>query len=247
MRYIFLSPHLDDISLSCGGIVNFLNNQNVKTEIWTFFAGIPDTHQLTPFAQSLHDRWQLSYDAPKTRREEDIQACSILGANYRHFDFLDCIYRVDNQGNPIITKEEDLYQDLPHSQDKLVFEINNLIKTSLKKGDILISPLAIGNHVDHQIIYQSIINLDANMVLFYEDYPYVIRSQVNQGLYKQLTAIEFNLEPENLDNWHKSIAAYTSQISTFWKSIENMRSEIIDFHNKGGGKNLWKSNFQEYF
>jgi len=128
MRYIFLSPHLDDISLSCGGIVNHLHNKGVDVEIWSFFAGIPKFITLTPFAQSLHDRWNLSIDAPGVRREEDINACKVLGATNKHFDYLDCIYRMDEQGKPIIRKEEAI---IPHGEDFITEDDKVIIFTSL--------------------------------------------------------------------------------------------------------------------
>ena len=43
----------------------------------TIFAGDPPTGPLSPFAQSLHDRWQAD---PVARRGEDIEALTLLGA-----------------------------------------------------------------------------------------------------------------------------------------------------------------------
>lgn len=240
MRYIFLSPHLDDISFSCGGIVDYFSHEKIHVEIWSFFAGIPTTKEFTPFAQSLHDRWKLSENAPAARREEDIAACKILGANYKHFDYLDCIYRFDDKGKPIINKEEDLYQEIPSSQLSLVDEISDLIQSIISNQDIIIAPLTIGNHIDHRIINQSVKNLSNNNRLFYEDFPYVIKSEENEYYYQNLKELMFNLSHENIKKWYESIAAYKSQISTFWKSISRMKSEIQEFYAKGGGKCLWK-------
>lgn len=240
MRFIFLSPHLDDIALSCGGIVNSLINQHQHVEIWTFFAGIPSTVQLTPFAQSLHQRWNLSMDAPRARREEDIKACSILGSSYKHFDYLDCIYRVDHQNEPLIEKEEDLYQAIPSSQDYLVTEIRNLIFNSVELEDILISPMAIGDHIDHRIILKSMENLGTNKIYYYEDFPYILNNQKNFLNAEQFSPIRYKLSLKNITKWHEAIAAYTSQISTFWKSVEHMKDQINIFLNDGGGSSLWE-------
>jgi LmbE family N-acetylglucosaminyl deacetylase len=210
-------------------------------EIWTFFAGIPKAKALTPFAKSLHDRWNLSDDAPKIRREEDIAACLILGASHKHFDYLDCIYRLDDQGEPIVKKEEDLYQDIPSSQIPLIEEISTVIQSEINQDEILVAPMTIGNHIDHQIIYQSVINSPKNNLMFYQDFPYVIKTENNPNHIQNLNSISFNLSKENIKKWHQSIAAYESQISTFWINIERMESEIKEFYRKGGGKHLWKT------
>lgn len=240
MRYIFISPHLDDISLSCGGIVNYLHNNGIEVEIWSIFAGSPVSNNLTPFAESLHNRWKLPMDAPKTRREEDIIACNILGAMHKHFDFLDCIYRFDSQNLPLINHEEDLYQNLPISQNHLVNEISALIGSQISQRDIIISPLAIGNHVDHQIIFRAIQNLRLKNLFYYEDYPYVIKNNEEGYQFDNLIANSYSLTKENILHWHNSIATYKSQISTFWISVEKMKEEISIFFKNGGGTNLWQ-------
>jgi hypothetical protein len=240
MKYIFISPHLDDVSLSCGGIVNQLSGNNFNIEIWSIFSGSPKTKELPRFALSLHNRWKLPLNAPKKRRLEDIKACKVLGAGFKHFHFLDCIYRKEPSGDAIIKKEEDLYQPIPNSQLPLVEEISSIIKTQIMSEDIIVSPMAIGNHLDHQIIYQSIMSLQLKNLFFYEDYPYVIKTQKNINVSEKLVPLYFHLNAENIQNWYESIAAYKSQISTFWKDIDHMKTEISHFFEIGGGKNLWK-------
>ena len=156
MRYIFISPHLDDVALSVGGIVNNLIDTKIDTEIWTFFSGSPDNENLSDFALSLHNRWELPWNAPKIRRLEDKKACKILGARYKHFNIPDCIYRNDREGNPIIREEDDLYQPIPDSQQFLVKKIADQINYHATSNDIFVSPMAIGNHIDHLNIIPSI-------------------------------------------------------------------------------------------
>ena len=239
MRYIFVSPHLDDIALSCGGIVNLLHSNGIDVEIWTIFAGSPKSKILTPFANSLHKRWNLPLDAPKMRRLEDKVACNILGAKYQHFNYPDCIYRYDSQNQPLINCEDDLYQNIPIFQNYLVDEISGLIRSQISEQDVIISPLAIGNHIDHQIVVNTIKKLNLKNLLFYEDYPYVIKTSKEKKLYQKLIPQSYHLTKSNMSKWHESIAAYTSQISTFWISVERMKEEVLRFFNEGGGTNLW--------
>lgn len=240
MRYLFISPHLDDVALSVGGIVNHLAKNNVDTQIWTFFSGSPKGSNLSDFALSLHNRWKLTLDAPKIRRLEDRRACRILGAAYMHFNLPDCIYRRDRRGNPIVQEEVDLYQPIPTSQQYLVNKIYTDILSSSLPEDIIVSPMAIGNHIDHRIIVAAIKQISNRTILYYEDYPYIIKSQDSQFDFSQLTPIKFALSEANVIIWHAAIAEYQSQISTFWKNKNSMKQEIIAFADRGGGMNLWK-------
>ena len=240
MRYIFISPHLDDVALSVGGIVNNLVNNNIETEIWTFFSGSPDDVNLSDFALSLHKRWELPLNAPKIRRLEDKKACKILGAQFKHFNLPDCIYRKDQDGNPIVREENDLYQPIPPSQQFLVTMITEEFITTTLPGDIIVSPMAIGNHIDHRIIVAAIEMASPSTLLFYEDYPYVVKSQSSPINHSKLTPNKFDLQVENIITWHAAISAYQSQISTFWKNTNRMKEDIVEFAHRGGGKNLWE-------
>ena len=240
MRYIFISPHLDDVAFSVGGIVNNLVNNKIDTEIWTFFSGSPKDENLSDFAFSLHKRWKLPLNAPKIRRIEDRKACKTLGAAYTHFNLPDCIYRKDSEGNPIVREEDDLYQPIPPSQQFLVNKISDEINRKATADDIIVSPMAIGNHIDHRIIEAAIKKLSPFSLLFYEDYPYVVKSNSSPIDYSKLTPHKYDLQKENIKTWHAAIAAYQSQISTFWKNPNRMIEEIIEFAGRGGGKNLWK-------
>jgi len=240
MRYIFISPHLDDIALSCGGLVNHLANKKHDVLICTIFSGSPQSFELSDFAQSLHKRWNLPLDAPKIRRKEDKLACKVLESKFMHFGIPDCIYRKDSNGDPIVKKEEDLYQQIPASQLFLVNQIFRKFQKIINSDDIVVSPLAIGDHLDHRITKAAIQQFSDHKMLFYEDYPYVMKSNNKHSNLPDFDPIYFHLDDENIRKWHTAISQYRSQISTFWKSENHMKNEIIDFFNKGGGSNLWK-------
>src|SRR5215510_3669383 len=95
MRWIYLSPHLDDAALSAGGLIYEQTQAGIPVEIWTFMCGDPQLTEHSPLTQRLHEIWGFA-DAAETvreRRKEDMRAAEILGAKVLHFDFLDCIYR----------------------------------------------------------------------------------------------------------------------------------------------------------
>jgi LmbE family N-acetylglucosaminyl deacetylase len=93
MTWIYLSPHFDDIALSCGGQVWEQAQAGQAVSIWTICGGEPPDGPLSAFAQEHHERWGTGRQAVAARREEDIAACKILSAAYRHFDLPDCLYR----------------------------------------------------------------------------------------------------------------------------------------------------------
>ena len=57
MRWIYISPHLDDAVLSAGGLIHDQAWDGNRVEIWTLVCGFPPEAELTPFAQVLHFQW----------------------------------------------------------------------------------------------------------------------------------------------------------------------------------------------
>src|SRR5579883_373196 len=102
VRSLFVSPHFDDVALSCGGTVA-REARDGRALVVTVFAGEPaDT--LTSFAEFQHRRWGALDDAVATRRREDRAAMEALGADYHWLDFPDAIYRGD-----LYRSDEDLF------------------------------------------------------------------------------------------------------------------------------------------
>lgn len=238
-RYIFLSPHLDDIVLSCGAIVDHLHSTGYQTETWTLFAGDPPADQFSPFALSLHQRWQLTDNPVLIRRQEDITACNLLNTAIRHFDIPDCIYRTNGDANPLITKEEDLYQPIPAEQLPWVDYIFNTLN-DLPPETMLVSPLSIGGHIDHRIVRAAVDQLTDKTILYYPDYPYNIKNKENSShlLSSNWKLINYEINQHNIKRWIEAIKCHTSQISTFWKNEAELTEEILKYAENGGGKSL---------
>ena len=128
MQWIYISPHLDDVALSCGGLVWEQTQSGDQVGIWTVCAGDPPPGPFSAFAQSLHNRWGNSRAAIEERRNEDIISCTFLGASYRHFDIPDCIYRRTeiHPGEPgasaefLYPSEESLFGPLHPADETLI-------------------------------------------------------------------------------------------------------------------------------
>src|SRR6478609_4050960 len=94
--HLFLSPHYDDIALSCGGTVARLTRAGQAAEMVTVFGAEPDIAELTAFAEMQHGRWGLSpADVIAARRAEEAAAAGLLGTRVRFLSFHDAIYRGD--------------------------------------------------------------------------------------------------------------------------------------------------------
>ncbi len=252
MQTIYLSAHLDDVALSCGGLVWQDVQAGEQVNIWTICAGNIPPGPLSDFALKLHKRWQTGRKAVKHRRQEDIASCGILGAGYRHFSIPDCIYRFTETEpepgkqaapNRIHLYDEDTFLGPIHPAeeqliDKLVKKLNKALPDQVR----LISPLAIGGHVDHRLV-RKVAEKSGRELLYFADYPYCVKEKQSlndleeAGWAKQVHPIS----SEALHAWQESIAAHASQISTFWSDLDEMAEAIEDFHQHFGGGVLWES------
>jgi LmbE family N-acetylglucosaminyl deacetylase len=178
---VYLSPHLDDAVLSCGGLIHQQKQQGFQPLVITCFAGVPDYQALSPFAIMQHQRWGETAHPIEHRRQEDVLAMACLGAAYEHWDYLDCIYRRHPEsGEFLYTTEEALFSAVASVEHYLVDELAARLKRAFLAQNVLIyAPLAVGQHVDHQLVSQAALRLrdDGFLVWLYEDYPYAEDAQ----------------------------------------------------------------------
>lgn len=250
MHWIYLSPHLDDVVLSAGGLVWEQTSEGETVEIWTVCAGDPPP-PYTSFAQELHTRWGTDGEqTAAVRRAEDQAACRVLGAKVRHSPIPDCIYRrLPDSGEAVIREREDLFRVYPTGEKFLVADIASWIRKNLPADARLVSPLALGGHIDHRLVRDAAESLLIPL-WYYADYPYVIDDPLNHtDLRDQVAGYQPSfvqgISPQALAAWQAAVAEYASQISTFWGSLEEMRGRIAAYHQEGGGAVLWQSGPKE--
>jgi LmbE family N-acetylglucosaminyl deacetylase len=239
--WIYLSPHLDDAALSCGGLIWEQAQAGAQVSVWTICAGFIPSRPLSPFAQELHARWQTGPEAVQLRREEDRQAAGWLGATSVYLDIPDCIYRfrrLPEGEQPLIQGEADLQNAEPESD--LVEHLAQVLRESLPSSARVVCPMALGGHVDHRLA-RSAAERSGLPLFYYADYPYVLRSalelaRMEQGAWKRTPA---PISDRALTAWLEAIAGYSSQISTFWSGIEEMKLAVKNYWAGGGGR-LWE-------
>ncbi|MCP4443883.1 MAG: hypothetical protein GY811_00875 [Myxococcales bacterium] len=158
---LVLSPHPDDAVLSVGGLLL----QHSDAQVATVFTADPPLERVKKLS---------GLATPETRRGEDSVAMAKLGVKAHLLDLVDAIDRVGEDGAR-------LYQTLPSlcgpvlpTDAPTCDHILEAVKAIL--GDrVLLCPMAIGAHVDHQLAAHVGRRLSkaGRAVLFYEDAPYV--------------------------------------------------------------------------
>jgi LmbE family N-acetylglucosaminyl deacetylase len=240
MRWIYISPHLDDAILSCGGLIHEQTRQGTPVEIWTICAGTPPSGPLSPLAQACHFQWgtQTAEETVVLRKGEDDTAAAVVGAENRHFDIPDCIYRRSPQGDLLYT--EDVFGSRHPFETGLDREIAAALNKQLRPDDILVCPLTIGGHLDHVLTRTALEGLERPLS-YYADIPYVLNSP--EELEPAVRNLHENLHPvteQGLQAWMDGIAAYKSQILMLFETEGKMRDVIRGYWENGRGIRLWQ-------
>ena len=178
----FLSPHYDDIALSCGGTAAVIAAAGKAADIALIFGDYPDPAiPLTVFAAEMHQKW--GFDAREVidaRRREESDASVVLGTTDHYLPFLDAIYRGERYLN-----DDDLF-GVPRSDEaQLAAQIVSSIGLDDDELNSIrfYAPLAIGDHVDHQHAFAAgpFSPTRGYDVFFYEDLPYALISGKARG------------------------------------------------------------------
>lgn len=239
MRWVYLSPHFDDAVLSCGGLIWEQRQRGDPVAIWTIFAARP-TGPLSPFAQATHAMWGFApgEDVLCARRAEDRRAARLLGAQVRHFPFLDCIYRLAPGGEPlyptsVFVPPHPLDEDLP---DRIAARLSR----SLTPQDRLVCPLGLGGHVDHLLTRRAAALL-ARPCWYYADFPYVL--QEPERLAESVARLEghsFPISEEGWRAWWRGIEAYASQLGSLFKGEGTLEQALQAYWSAERGLRLWR-------
>jgi LmbE family N-acetylglucosaminyl deacetylase len=112
----------------------------------------------------------------------------------------------------------------------------------------LYAPLTIGNHVDHQLAFATVLLVKARgwKVRYYEDYPY---AEADGAVAAALAARDAShwksstvpLGKEDLEAKIQAIACYESQMGVLFGSVEAMPERVRDYATQVGGERLWMS------
>ena len=243
MEWIYLSPHFDDVALSCGGLVWEQSRAGEQVHIWTICGGEPLGGSLSPFAIFKHASWETDQDAVTQRRSEDGASCAVLGAHAHYFTILDCIYRQDPEsGKSLYDSEESLWGPLHPVDAPLVGTLSDQLASELPAPVEIVCPLALGDHVDHHLTRAAAEAL-GRPLWYYADYPYIQRDAGELKALRQAgwKSVLMSVSDDGMGAWERSVAAHASQISTFWSSEPEMMTALQDYRSHAGGIYLWRA------
>jgi len=228
MYWIYLSPHLDDIALSVGGLLWEQSQAGERVSVWTVCGGDPPPGNFSPFAEGLQERWETDAESMPVRRAEDIESCRLLGAEPVHFSIPDCIYRRSpKSGKHLYDSEQKLWYSVHPDEGELAVQIAAEFAEKLHPDSQLVCPLTLGNHVDHRLTRMAA-EILGEPLLYYADYPYILKAQ-NLLTLENHTATRYSISPQALLAWQRAVAAHQSQISTFWPNLDEMREAIREY------------------
>ena len=245
MRWIYLSPHLDDAILACGGLIYQQSQAGDTVEIWNLMSGMPSANAaLSDLALSVQADWgtDTAKETLIMRLSEDRLAAQRAGAMPRYFDFLDCIYRHDADGEPLYT--EDLFAGEfpapPHpADDALINRITSVLQENSRDDDILVCPLGIGNHPDHLIVRQAV-EITGHPLMYYADIPYALEHPEQLAeMTENLSAREYPILEGEMQIWQEAVAAYESQNVVLFGGDEQMKDAIRQYWSATQGIQLY--------
>ncbi len=262
LMHIYLSPHLDDAVFSCGALIHHQVQAGARVVVVTVCSGNPPAGPLSPFAQSLHERWLAGLDnavgrppaeVAALRRSEDLAALAHLDAEAVHLDIPDSIYRVNPATHwATYASEAAIFGALHPSELTLIRRVAAKLTTLLRgfgRQHIYV-PLAAGNHVDHQLT-RRVAEVAGGIFAYYEDQPYVLKEgdrwpnlQAPALAERRLAADILHLADDDLAAWTAASARYASQISSFWADAEAMALAFRQYAARTGGAapavRLWR-------
>ena len=242
-RVVILSPHLDDAALSCGGLLHALQGR-VSTLVVSTCCGTP---RVLAADGTRKIQLRRGHVHPQHRRREDIAAMHSVNADFVHLSFPDGIYRRSPLTGKLIYRNERERWIAPRIDDMAHIEELYLVLRRLcldLGGILLLSPMGIGNHVDHQITAQVAGRLASNgaTLLFYEDFPYVADPTIGRGDQDgPLLALErlhlvpakhFSV-PVDVDGKIALLRHYATQVPVLFGDDEGMRARIASRQHAG--------------
>jgi LmbE family N-acetylglucosaminyl deacetylase len=229
--HIYLSPHLEDAALSCGGAIARHANAGARVLVVTLCTAAPppDT-PLSSFAQDHHLMWGFAPEqAMAERQREDDLALARLDADTYRAGLLDAIYRM-----PEVYTDNDRLFGTPAPDDSLLYSTRQLIAAlhSRVPRATFYAPLGVGNHVDHQIVYAAAREGAGAVMAFYEDFPYMLWAGAFEQRMRAL-GLPFIASTIDIDTTLTrkigAISAYASQLGSLFDQPHAMAQLITDY------------------
>jgi LmbE family N-acetylglucosaminyl deacetylase len=190
IKVYFISPHLDDAALSCGGLINYLSDKTSVSVVSVFTA--VSSHPYTLSARA-YLRQCKNPDAKKLfdqRKEEDRKIFNLRGVKTIHLDFIDAQWRKKDRLNFLERIVSRIIPEISHIypiyrwhvvsgvisklDKKMIDEIKEALSQIINSDQksIVFCPLGIGKHVDHIITRECCLEIFDHNLGLWSDFPY---------------------------------------------------------------------------
>jgi LmbE family N-acetylglucosaminyl deacetylase len=204
---VVISPHLDDAAFSLGAAIARAARSGATVRVLTVFAGDPDSVGPPEWWDRMAG-FETEGEAARTRRQEDVEACEILGAIPEWLPFRDASYESQADDETI--------------RDSVV--------QALQRPDLVLLPGFPLRHVDHLRLTQLLLAqpIAAPQIGLYVEQPYAKwagmrrpwhRPSIPRGI-ESLVAVPTewtSLARERRDRRakYRAAVAYKSQLALF--------------------------------
>ena len=238
---IYLSPHLDDAALSCGGQIAARARAGETILVLTLFTADEPAPPYSQLASKLHELFDLEAGVVAHRRAEDLEACRKLGAEVRHADLPEAIYRRDGAGGFLCNSFADLFA-APSAADHSTLDALCGIIEALPPTEQVISPLGVGGHVDHRLT-RTAAEMASRDLSYYEEIPYAekwlaLRRTLGHRADWEHQVVPF--EEVDLEAKIAACSAYASQIEGLYKTPQRLDRALRRRFRNLGGERLWR-------
>ncbi|WP_337059687.1 PIG-L deacetylase family protein [Kineococcus sp. G2] len=190
LRYVFLSPHLDDAVLSCGNLLLALG-EGADVTVCTLF-----TEQSTPHTASARAYLRQcgagsAAQLYARRRAEDAGVLARVRATRVHAGLDDALFR--KRSGAAAARLARLLPELGHvyptyrwhvaagrvsrADRHVVRAVSEVVeRLAAPAPTVLVAPLGVGRHVDHVLVRDVAARVGGD-VLYYADLPYALRQE----------------------------------------------------------------------
>lgn len=196
--FVFLSPHLDDVALSCAALVAELAQRAAVAVVTVFTEAGPEPYTQSARAFLRQCDARSGAELYAERRAEDALALSALGAVPVHLGFADALFRrKTNSRTPrgIPRRPAILHSAYPtyrwhikrgvvgRGDEATVAAVTSAVHEAI--ADLapatVLAPMGTGRHVDHRIVAM-VAEEQLPGVVYYADLPYALTEAPDAGL-----------------------------------------------------------------
>jgi LmbE family N-acetylglucosaminyl deacetylase len=215
---LFVSPHLDDVAFSCGGIAHRLARRGWKVVVATVFTR--SIHPARGFALACQRDKGLpdEIDYMAVRRDEDREATAALGVTHLHLDLPEAPHRGYESATALFGAVHD---DPRPVADELADAIERI------GPDTIVAPQGCGGHVDHLLVIDALRLLKSeSRTVFYRDTPYVIRDAGAIAYTDASISATVSLDDSDLGAKQNAAVCYKSQVGFQFGGRDECRAAL---------------------